>query len=130
MVDLSPEARERAVRTTLAAPVFAGRAARIADRIKRLGVDVVLVCVVDADLEYSGQHVVDVGDLVAEVARLEGDGGWAMVFSPGVDEAEVLRRCAEMVSIAAARVEVLDRLSARRGSAAGSAGAVPGDPAP
>lgn len=117
MVDLSPEARERAVRTTLAAPVFAGRAADIADHIRRLGVDVVLVCVVDSDLEYAGEHVVDVGDLVAEVARLEGDGGWAMVFSPGVDEAEILRRCAEMVSIATARVEVLDRVSARRGSA-------------
>lgn len=120
MVDLSPEARERASRTTLAAPVFAGQAAIIADHIKRLGVDVVLVCVVDADLQYTGQHVVDVGDLVAEVARLEGDDGWAMVFSAGVDEAEVLRRCAEMVSIAAARVEVLDRLSARRSAAGGS----------
>jgi hypothetical protein len=116
MVDLSPEARERAARTTLAAPVFAGRAASIAESIKRLGVDVVLVCVVDRDLQYAGEHVVDVGDLVAEVARLEGDGGWAMVFSPGVDEAEILRRCAEMVSIATARVEVLDRLSAKRGS--------------
>jgi hypothetical protein len=126
MVDLSPEARERAVRTTLAAPVFAGQAASIAEGIQRLGVDVVLVCIVDADMQYAGQHVVAVGDLVAEVARLEDDpggGGWAMVFSAGVDEAEVLRRCAEMVAIAAARVEVLDRLSARREAAGGTAGA-------
>lgn len=122
MVDLSPEARDRAARTTLAAPVFAGQAVRIAEGITRLGVDVVLVCVVDADLKYTGQHVVEVGDLVAEVARLEGDGGWAMVFSSGVDEAEVLRRCAEMVSIAAARVQVLDRLSARREAAGGATG--------
>lgn len=120
MVDLSPEARERAARTTLAAPVFAGQAAVIAQHIKRLGVDVVLVCVVDPDLEYAGEHMVDVGELVAEVARLEAGGGWAMVFSAGVDEAEILRRCAEMVSIAAARVEVLDRLSARRAATDGT----------
>jgi hypothetical protein len=117
MVDLSPEARERALRTTLAAPIFAGQAARIAGHVDRLGVDVVLVSVVDADLTYAGEHVVDVADLVAEVARLESGGGWAMVFSPGVDEAEILRRCAEMVSIATARVEVLDRLAARRRNA-------------
>jgi hypothetical protein len=116
MVDLSPAARERARRTALAAPVFAEHAAQIADRVRRLGVDQVLVAVVDADLQYTGATDVGTGDLVAEVARLEGPEGWAMVFSAGVDEAEVGRRTNEMASIATARLDALERLHARRGS--------------
>ena len=116
MVDLSPEARERARRTTLAAPVFAAQAEQIAQRVRRLGVDKVLVAVVDTHLEYLGAHEVSTGDLVAEVARLEGPDGWAMVFSAGVDSAEVQRRTNEMASLAAARFTALERLHARRGS--------------
>jgi len=114
MVDLSPEARDRADRTTAAAPVFAANAARIAEQVRRVGVDRVLVAVVDADLEYRGEHEVSTGDIVAQVARLEGPDGWAMVFSVGVDEAEIRRRASEMASLAASRRDAIDRLLAKR----------------
>lgn len=114
MVDLSPEARDRADRTTLAAPVFAANAPSIAAGVRRLGVDRVLVAVVDADLDYRGEQEVSTGDIVAQVARLEGPDGWAMVFSAGVDEAEVRRRAAEMASLATSRRDAIDRLLAKR----------------
>jgi hypothetical protein len=114
MADVSPAARDRADRTTLAAPVFGSNAARIAAAVLRLGAGRVLVAVVDAQLGYGGEHEVDTADIVDRVAALEGPGGWAMVFSPGVDEAEVRRRATEMASLAAARRDASDRLLAKR----------------
>ena len=44
-----------------------------------------LVAVVDADHAFAGTHHVEQTDLVERVPQLEDGGGWAMVFSPGVE---------------------------------------------
>ena len=54
------------------------------------------------------------GQLWIEQRELEGDHGWAMVFSPGVDAVGIRRRTSEMADIARKRMELIDRILARR----------------
>ena len=82
--DYSPEARERAYRTVLVADVFADNAEVIVAALPNLPEGSVLVAVVDADHAFGGTHPVERHELVERVPELEGEGGWAMVFSPGV----------------------------------------------
>ena len=113
--DFSPAARDRAHRTVAAAGVFAEHAEHIVSAADLVAEGYVLVAVVSAEHELVGTHHVDQGEIVERVPRLEGDGGWAMVFSPGTTVADVRRRTGEMAGIAAQRAAIIDRLIARRG---------------
>jgi len=50
------------------------------------------------------------------VPALEGENGWAMVFSPGADEEHVAARTSEMISLADKRIEMIRRIVGRRGA--------------
>ena len=113
--DLSPEARARAGRTVDAAAVFAEHAEHIVAALPEVPDGHVLVAVVDDEHAFGGTHHVEQERLVERVPELEG-GGWAMVFTSGVDEAAVRRRTEEMASIARKRGEIIDRIRAKRGS--------------
>ena len=112
--DFSPEARERAHRTILVADVFADNAEIIIAELPDLPDSHVVVAVVDPDHAFSGTHRVDRAELVERVPELEQDGGWAMVFSPGVSAEDIRRRTDEMASIAKQRAAAIDRIAARR----------------
>src|SRR6266516_2000941 len=114
MPDLSPEASERAERTILVAEVFSANADQIATEVAKSPADHVLVAVVDAEHQITGTHHVARTDLVQRVPALEGEGGWAMVFSAGADADHVRRRTAEMASIARQRIDAIERIVARR----------------
>lgn len=114
--DYSPEARERAYRTVLVADVFADNAEVIVAALPDLPEGSVLVAVVDADHAFGGTHRVERHELVERVPELEADGGWAMVFSPGVSVDDVRRRTDEMASIASQRAAAIERIVARRGT--------------
>jgi hypothetical protein len=49
------------------------------------------------------------------VPELEGDGGWAMVFTVGAGVDDVRRRTDEMATLARRRAEMIDRINSRRG---------------
>lgn len=115
-MDLSPERIERSQRTIQAAGVFADNAPQIVAEVVELPEDHVLVAVVTADYEFSGTHHVARTELVERVPALEDD-GWAMVFSPGADEAHVAARTTEMISLADKRIEMIRRINGRRGPA-------------
>ena len=117
--DLSPQARERANRTILVADVFSDNADAIAGELPYLAEGFVLVAVVDAGHDFTGTHQVDRTELVERIPELEGEGGWAMVFSPGASADEIRRRTDEMASIARQRVTAIDRIVQRRRASAG-----------
>ena len=99
--DFSPEARERAHRTVLVADVFADNAEVIVAELPNVARR--RTCWSPwstATHEFGGTHHVERSDLVERVPELEDGGGWAMVFSPGVDAADIRRRTDEMASIA------------------------------
>ena len=112
--DTSPEARARAARTADAAGVFADHAEHIVAALPEVPDGHVLVAVVDDDHAFAGTHHVEQERLVERVPELEGEGGWAMVFTAGVDEAAVRRRTEEMAAIARRRGEMIDRILAKR----------------
>jgi hypothetical protein len=112
--DYSPEAGTAAERKAQAASVFAAHAERIADAADIVAEGYVLVAVVSADHELTGTHHVEQAAVVELVPQLEGDGGWAMVFSPGTTAAEVVRRTDEMATIARQRADMIARIRARR----------------
>ncbi len=112
MVDLSPEAVERAQRTILAAPVFTEHAEVIAAQTPDLSSDDVLVAVVDASLAFTGTWVVGRGEVVERVPELEGT-GWAMVCSHKSDAEQIRYRATEMSSLAAKRIEMIARVRAK-----------------
>jgi hypothetical protein len=112
--DFSPEARERAHRTVLVADVFADHAEIIVAELSNLAGSAVLVAVVDSGHSFAGTHHVERTELVERVPQLEVGGGWAMVFSPGVNADDVRRRTDEMASIAAQRAAAIDRINAKR----------------
>jgi hypothetical protein len=113
MVDLSPEARERAGRTIEVAAVFAEHAEVIAAALPDVPDAHVLVAVVDDAHEFTGTHHVPTDSLVERVPELEGT-GWAMVFPPGSTRADIQRRTRELVEINEARIAAIDRINARR----------------
>lgn len=113
--DFSPEAHEAAERKAQAAGVFADHADRIAEASDLVSDDHVLVAVVSADHELTGTHHVEQASVVERIPELEGDGGWAMVFSPGTSADEVVRRTDEMAAISRQRAEMIKRIQARRG---------------
>ncbi len=114
MPDLSPEARQRAEQTILVAEVFGANADRIAAAVIEVPDEHVLIAVVDSAQEFAGTHQVAHSDLVETVPALEGEGGWAMVFSAGADADHVRRRTSEMASIARQRIDAIARILARR----------------
>ena len=115
MADLSPAAVDRANMTIKAAPVFAANAEVIAAQTPDLPSHHTLVAVVSSDYEFTGTHVVERAQLVDVVPGLEGD-GWAMVFSHKSDAAQIRHRAQEMASIAAKRIEMIQRLQAKQPS--------------
>lgn len=114
MPDLSPEARERARETIHVASVFDAHADHIAAAVTEIADEHVLIAVVDTSHDFTGMHYVSRTELVETVAALEGDGGWAMVFSSGADAKAIRRRTAEMATIARQRVDAIERITARR----------------
>ncbi len=115
-MDISPEQVERSRRTIRAASVFADNAEAIIAHVELLPDDHVVVAVVTEDYDFDGVHHVARTELVERVPALEGEGGWAMVFSPGTDDAHVEARTTEMVSLASKRIEMINRIAARRQS--------------
>ena len=114
MPDLSPEAQERAEQTIVVAEVLGANADQIAAAVAELPDEHVLVAVVDSTRQFTGTHQVAKSELVEIVPALEGDGGWAMVFSAGADADHVHRRTAEMASIARQRIDAITRILARK----------------
>ena len=111
--DYSTEARDAAERKAVAAGVFADHAEVIVAALPDLPDGHVLVAVVDADHAFAGTHHVASDDIVVRVPELEA-GGWAMVFSPETELADVRRRTDEMATLAARRREMIDRILAKR----------------
>jgi hypothetical protein len=115
--DYSPEARHRAGRTADAAAVFAEHAEIIVAALPDVPDGHVLVAVVDIEHSFNGTHHVLQEEIVERVPELEGDGGWAMVFTSGADVEAIRRRADEMATIARRRAEMIDRITRRRGAA-------------
>jgi uncharacterized membrane protein len=113
-MDLSPEQVERSRRTIRAAEVLADNSEAILAHVELLPEDHVVVAVVTADHEFGGVHHVSRLELVEKVPALEGPDGWAMVFSTGADDEHVIARTREMVALAEKRIEMINRISARR----------------
>jgi len=113
-MDVSPEQIERSRRTIQAARVFADNSEAIVEHVGRLPDDHVVVAVVTEDHVFAGVHHVSRLDLVERVPELEGPSGWAMVFSPGADQAHVSARTEEMISLADKRIEMIRRIVGRR----------------
>lgn len=112
--DFSPEARAAAAHKARAADVFAEHAEVIVAALVDVPDDHVLVAVVDDSHDFAGTHHVAQHEIVARVPALEGDGGHAMVFTPGVGADDVRRRTEEMATLARRRGEMIDRILARK----------------
>ena len=112
MPDLSPEAKEQAMRRIVAAAVFSDYAEQIAAAVDELPAGHVLVAIVDSEHEFTGTHHVSTEELVERVPQLEAD-GFAMVFSPGADARAIRKRTDEWASIAEQRIAAIDRIRAR-----------------
>lgn len=113
MPDLSPEALERAKLTQRAAVVFGAHAEAIANSVMGLPAEHVSVAVVNAEFEFLGTHRVAHAQLVERVPALEGEGGWAMVFSHAADAEHVRTRAEEMASLAGQRAAAIERITSR-----------------
>jgi hypothetical protein len=111
--DHSPEARAAAEDKARAAGVFADHAEVIVAALPDVPEGHVLVAVVDEKHTFTGTHHVAESDIVARIPELEA-GGWAMVFTPGADVADVRRRSGEMGTLARRRAEMIARINARR----------------
>lgn len=113
--DFSPEARIAAERKQRAAAIFADHAEVIVAALPDVPAGYVLVAIVDPEHEFSGTHHVAQEQIVERVPELEGDGGWAMVFTVGAGVDDVRRRTDEMATLARRRAEMIDRINSRRG---------------
>ncbi len=113
-MDISPEQIEKSRRTIRAAAVFAEHSEVIVAHVGLLPEDHVVVAVVTEDYTFDGVHHVARTDLVERVPALEGENGWAMVFSPGADTEHVGSRTDEMIALASKRIEMISRIAARR----------------
>lgn len=96
------------------ADVFADNADQIVADLLHVPSGHVLVAVVDEKHGYGGTHHVEESQIVQRVPELEQPGGWAMVFSAGTNPAEVRRRADQMADIAKSRVQLIDRILAKR----------------
>jgi hypothetical protein len=113
-MDISPEQIEKSRRTIRAAAVFADNSETIVAHVGLLPEDHVVVAVVTEDYSFDGVHHVARTELVERVPALEGERGWAMVFSPGADVEHVGSRTTEMIALAEKRIEMISRIAARR----------------
>ena len=113
--DYSPEARAAALDKARAANVFGEHAEHIVAALPHLPDGHVLVAIVDDGHGFAGTHHVPQEQIVARVPELE-SGGWAMVFTGGSDVEDVQRRADEMGTLARRRAEMIERITARRGS--------------
>jgi hypothetical protein len=114
--DYSPAARAAAEDKARAANVFAEHAEVIVAALPEVPEGHVLVAIVDDDHAFSGTHHVPQTEIVARVPELEGEGGWAMVFTVGSDVDDVRRRTDEMGTLARRRAEMITRILTRKGS--------------
>lgn len=113
-MDISPEQIEKSRRTIRAASVFAENSETIVAHVQLLPEDHVVVAVVTEDYTFDGVHHVARTELVERVPALEGERGWAMVFSPGADVEHVDSRTTEMIALASKRIEMISRIASRR----------------
>lgn len=113
-MDVSPEQVAKSQRTIKAAGVFAENSDAIIDHVTALPEDHVVVAVVTEEYTFSGVHHVSRTELVERVPALEGENGWAMVFSQGADAEHVEARTSEMMALARKRIEMIERIAARR----------------
>jgi len=114
--DYSAEAHAAAQGRARAAGVFAEHAEVIVAALPDVPEGHVLVAVVDGSHEFTGTHHVARDEIAGRIPELEGEGGWALVVSPGADLAEVRRRTDEMGTLARRRAEMITRIVARRGA--------------
>jgi hypothetical protein len=114
--DHSPEARTAAEGKARAANVFADNAEVIVAALPHVPEGHVLVAVVDDTHEFTGTHHVAREEIAGRIPELEGDGGWALVVSPGTDITELRRRTDEMGTLARRRAEMITRIRARKSS--------------
>jgi hypothetical protein len=112
--DFSPRARADAEGKQRAAAVFAEHAEVIVAALPDVPAGHVLVAIVDDEQAFAGTHHVAQEQIVERVPELEGDGGWAMVFTVGIGVEDVRRRAEEMAVLARRRAETIDRIIARR----------------
>jgi hypothetical protein len=112
-MDVSPDQIDKSRRTIRAAGVFADNAAVIVTKVVELPQEHVVVAIVRVGYDFGGAHHVPRAELVEKVSELEGDGGWAMVFSPGADADHVAARTSEMVKLAEKRIAMLEKIAAR-----------------
>jgi hypothetical protein len=115
-MDLSPEQIDKSRRTIRAAAVFAENSEVIVAHVAELPTDHVVVAVVTEDYVFDGVHHVPRTELVERVPALEGENGWAMVFSEGADVGGVGVRTTEMIALAEKRIEMINRIVGRRGA--------------
>ncbi len=113
-MEITPEQIEKSRRTIRAASVFADNADAIVAHVAQLPEDHVVVAIVTADYDFTGVHHVARTELVERVPALEGEGGWAMVFSDGADADHVEARTSEMIALAEKRIEMISKIAARR----------------
>ena len=113
-MDISPEQIEKSRRTIRAAAVFAENSELIVAHVAEMPADHVVVAVVTEAYDFDGVHHVARTELVERVPALEGENGWAMVFSSGTDAAHVGIRTTEMIALAEKRIEMISRIAARR----------------
>jgi hypothetical protein len=112
--DYSSEAHSAAHDKARAAQVFAEHAEVIVAALPDVPEGHVLVAVVDDTHEFTGTHHVARADIAGRIPELEGDGGWALVVSPGTDLAALQRRTDEMGTLARRRAEMITRIRTRR----------------
>ena len=112
--DLSPQARERAARTVVVAGCFAEHADEIVAALATVPDEHVLVAVVDAGHEFVGTHQVDESELVSRIRRTGGRGRLGDGVLAGRRRRGIRHRTAEMADIARKRMELIDRILARR----------------
>ena len=113
-MEISPEQVAKSRRTIQAAGVFAENADKIVAHVGELPDDHVVVAVVTEEYDFHGVHHVSVEELVERVPALEGPNGWAMVFSAGADHEHVAARTAEMIALAEKRIEMIEKIVARK----------------
>ena len=106
MTRITQEAIDRAEKSIKAAGVLAQNVDAIEAQCAHARHDEVVLAVVTPDLIFGGARIIAASELRANIGEL-GQGGWAIVFSPGKGRHEIDSRVRDMSEIAAARLELM-----------------------
>ncbi|HZR41735.1 MAG TPA: hypothetical protein VFB12_16560 [Ktedonobacteraceae bacterium] len=114
MHTFSNEAMDRPHRAIKAAGILRERAWAIEGAAADAGADEIIVAVVGKDLTFGGIWTAVREDLMWLVPRVEGQGGWSLIFSPKTSSAQVEERCMQFARIAFKRWEAMQRWAGRQ----------------